>query len=39
MARPLKSDKGKLIVLGIDVEKKEILATPVPIRFGGREKR
>jgi len=32
-------DVGELIALGIDVEKKEMLLTPVPIRFEGREKR
>jgi hypothetical protein len=32
-------DKDELIALGINVDKEEILISPAPIRFGGREKR
>jgi hypothetical protein len=31
-------NEGELIAFGIDLEKKELLITPVPIRFEGREK-
>lgn len=32
-------DEGELIALGINVEKQEMLISPVPIKFEGREKR